>query len=226
MAAALIEADATMKAQAKQIEAMKEDVATHGRLIKADGSLCFRDSAKSLQVRPLDLSPGAERPLAGLSGQDHVRLSGTQGDDRRSQRRDRKGRNAMPDHAEEPVKAGQADRGCRVNRRQILAASPAVCLGAVIRGTAAAAQAETPVMRLFREWQPIADWLNGPEGDTASQPDFHRVNAVRLALEDRMIGEPAQSATDVLAKMVAYTHYGEGDVPPRIWPEARALVAA
>lgn len=52
MAAALIEANATMQAQAKQIEAMADDVAAHGRLVKADGSLCFRDSAKSIQVRP------------------------------------------------------------------------------------------------------------------------------------------------------------------------------
>ncbi len=56
MAAALIEADATMKAQAAQIEAMKGDVEAHQRLAKADGSLCFRDSAKSLQVRPGDLT--------------------------------------------------------------------------------------------------------------------------------------------------------------------------
>ena len=53
---AAIEADATMKAQAAQIESMKGDVAAHERLTKADGSLCFRDSAKSLQVRPLDLT--------------------------------------------------------------------------------------------------------------------------------------------------------------------------
>lgn len=56
MAAALIEADVTMRAQAVQIETMKADVAAHERLSKADGSLCFRDSAKSLQVRPLDLT--------------------------------------------------------------------------------------------------------------------------------------------------------------------------
>lgn len=56
MAAALIEADVTMRAQAAQIETMKADVAAHERLSKADGSLCFRDSAKSLQVRPLDLT--------------------------------------------------------------------------------------------------------------------------------------------------------------------------
>lgn len=55
MAAALIEADATMKAQAKQIEAMQEDVDAFDRIAKADGSLCITDAAKALQMRPKDL---------------------------------------------------------------------------------------------------------------------------------------------------------------------------
>ena len=56
MAAALIEADATMRVQAQQIEAMRGDVTAFERIAKADGSLCFRDAAKSLQVRPIDLT--------------------------------------------------------------------------------------------------------------------------------------------------------------------------
>lgn len=55
MAAALIEADATMRVQALQIEEMRGDVTAFERIVKADGSLCFRDAAKSLQVRPIDL---------------------------------------------------------------------------------------------------------------------------------------------------------------------------
>ncbi|MDO5706065.1 MAG: phage regulatory protein/antirepressor Ant [Paracoccus sp. (in: a-proteobacteria)] len=55
MAAALIEADATMKAQAKQIEAMRGDVEALDRITKADGSLCITDAAKALQVHPKDL---------------------------------------------------------------------------------------------------------------------------------------------------------------------------
>lgn len=41
--------------QAEQIESMKEDVAAHGRLVKADGSLCVTDAAKNLGMRPKDL---------------------------------------------------------------------------------------------------------------------------------------------------------------------------
>lgn len=55
MAAALIEANATMQAQAQQIEAMQEDVDALDRLSKADGSLCVTDAAKALQMRPKDL---------------------------------------------------------------------------------------------------------------------------------------------------------------------------
>lgn len=55
MAAALIEADATMKAQAIQIEDMREDVEAHERLTKADGSLNITESAKNLGLRPKDL---------------------------------------------------------------------------------------------------------------------------------------------------------------------------
>lgn len=55
MAAALIEADATMKAQARQIESMSEDVAAHERLTKADGSLNVTEAAKNLGMRPKDL---------------------------------------------------------------------------------------------------------------------------------------------------------------------------
>lgn len=55
MAAALIEADATMKAQAQQIESMREDVEAHDRLTKADGSLSITEAAKNLGMRPKDL---------------------------------------------------------------------------------------------------------------------------------------------------------------------------
>lgn len=55
MAAALIEADATMKAQAKQIESMQGDVDALERIASADGSLNITEVAKALGVRPKDL---------------------------------------------------------------------------------------------------------------------------------------------------------------------------
>jgi phage regulator Rha-like protein len=55
MAAALIEADATMKAQAQQIDEMREDVDAHRRLACAEGSLSITEAAKNLGIRPTDL---------------------------------------------------------------------------------------------------------------------------------------------------------------------------
>jgi phage antirepressor YoqD-like protein len=55
MAAALIEADVTIKEQAQQIQKMSEDVIAYERIAVADGSLCVTDAAKTLQVRPKDL---------------------------------------------------------------------------------------------------------------------------------------------------------------------------
>lgn len=55
MAAALIEANTTLQAQSRQIEAMQEDVAAHERLTKADGSLNVTEAAKNLGIRPKDL---------------------------------------------------------------------------------------------------------------------------------------------------------------------------
>lgn len=52
MAAALIEANATLQAQAQQIEAMAENVAAHERLVKAEGSLTITETAKNLGIRP------------------------------------------------------------------------------------------------------------------------------------------------------------------------------
>lgn len=55
MAAVLIEANATMQVQTKQIQAMEQDVAAHERLTKADGSLNVTEAAKNLGIRPKDL---------------------------------------------------------------------------------------------------------------------------------------------------------------------------
>lgn len=55
LAAALIEADATMKTQAAQIESMQGDVEAFDRIASADGSLSITEVAKNLGLRPKDL---------------------------------------------------------------------------------------------------------------------------------------------------------------------------
>ena len=55
MAAALIEANNTLKAQAAEIESMREDVEAHGKLVKAEGSVTITEAAKNLGMRPKEL---------------------------------------------------------------------------------------------------------------------------------------------------------------------------
>jgi phage regulator Rha-like protein len=55
LAAALIEANATLQVQTRQIEAMRDDVAALERIAKADGSLSVTEAAKNLGLRPKDL---------------------------------------------------------------------------------------------------------------------------------------------------------------------------
>lgn len=55
MAAALIEADSTIKKQTLEIEGMRQDVEAHTRLMKAEGSLAITEAAKNLAMRPKDL---------------------------------------------------------------------------------------------------------------------------------------------------------------------------
>lgn len=55
LAAALIEANATLQAQTQQIEAMRDDVEALDRIARADGSLNCTEAAKNLGIRPKDL---------------------------------------------------------------------------------------------------------------------------------------------------------------------------
>lgn len=120
-----------------------------------------------------------------------------------------------------------------MNRRGLLTAAPAFGFAGLLAAGAvpAIAETETPVMRMFREWQPLAAWLNGSKGQGAPEALLNRVNDQRIDLEDQMMEEPAQSAADVLAKMTARTHFGEDEMMsaqhlPQVWAEARQMIAA
>ncbi|SIT75316.1 hypothetical protein [Pontibaca methylaminivorans] len=110
-----------------------------------------------------------------------------------------------------------------MNRRTFLAAAPAAAAGGVLP---ASAEPETPVMKLFREWQRLESAAHAAEGD-----EYERLHDLRWENEKRMIREPSRSALDVLLKITAWTGFGEGDLEhdspyiPIIWEEARALVS-
>jgi phage regulator Rha-like protein len=68
LAAALIEANATLQVQTQQIEAMRDDVTALERIAMADGSLSVTEAAKNLGLRPKDL-------LSLMARAEHIRNS-------------------------------------------------------------------------------------------------------------------------------------------------------
>lgn len=119
-----------------------------------------------------------------------------------------------------------------MNRRKLLTAAPAFGFAGLLAGAVPAiADTETPVMRMFREWQPLSAWLNGPDSNDVPEAEFDRINGERIDLENRIMDVPAQGPGDVLAKMLARTNYGEDEMLdskhlPQVWAEARQMLAA
>lgn len=112
-----------------------------------------------------------------------------------------------------------------MNRRAFLSAAPAAALAGP-----AAAETETPVAALFREWRDYSDWLNGPATRGMDDNDFTALCCRLYDMGDQIGRTPATDAKDVLLKLVALSGYGEMGVPgifdaPVLWAEARALVA-
>lgn len=117
-----------------------------------------------------------------------------------------------------------------MNRRSLLKALPA----AVVAGAAPAAAlciadpAETPVMRLFREWE-AAVAAHGAMSDDQHEASDEAYSQI-CDIESEMLREPCQTAQDFTAKIIAWTGEGVHTLPdatdnPGLWAEARALVA-
>ncbi|UFS66560.1 hypothetical protein LO749_18825 [Paracoccus denitrificans] len=115
------------------------------------------------------------------------------------------------------------------NRRSLLKLAPMVPVAAAIGVPAFAAAEETPVMKLFREWEAaMADMA--ARMDVMSDADFVTLDGQIDKLESEILDEPAQTAQDFIAKIVSWTHGGKFSLPkhsdaPEFWAEACALVA-
>lgn len=116
-----------------------------------------------------------------------------------------------------------------MKRREILTIAPAAGVAAMMAGAIPAqADKETPVMALFREWQAATDRLEDlPYDDHA----FDVALIARREIEMKLIETPAQGAVDVLAKVCAWTRFGEcvlldGDCPARVFDEMHTALEA
>lgn len=120
----------------------------------------------------------------------------------------------------------------QINRRALLSALPAAALvpAAALSGEVLPPITETPVMRLFREWDAIYQFQNGETGHLTDD-EFNTYSDRRIEMEDRVLGMPVEGPSDFAAKVVMLTNYGDHDLRspeyyPEFWAEARALVAA
>lgn len=90
-------------------------------------------------------------------------------------------------------------------------------------------QTETPVMRLFREWEAAFAASRAYKGKDEVEAD--RLYDVYIEIEDRMMAAKAETAQDVFAKVWAYTSGGKSNLPDIahpvgevFWSEAKAVL--
>ena len=109
-----------------------------------------------------------------------------------------------------------------VTRRTLFGALPFACAGAAM-AQAGDDPLETPVLRLFREWEAMCAAHDAMPGDIPDEAFYER-----HALELRMLSTPSTCAADFAAKVVAVTHWGGCALDecgaPEIWAEARQLL--
>jgi hypothetical protein len=108
----------------------------------------------------------------------------------------------------------------------LLMAAPAAAL-------AAADPVDTPVMRLYREWEAVSKACDTvgrepetPENDAAYEALLEQQGNIETAL----MKAPCTCAADFAAKVIAWSSCGVYALPdersdPTFWAEARALIA-
>lgn len=112
-----------------------------------------------------------------------------------------------------------------MNRRAFLAA-PAVALAGPV-----AAETETPVAALYREFEAASAAEEAAYQRDEPDEAIEVYSEIRRGIEQRLMAEPCHDARDFVIKIVAYTGFGIFSLPGReegdaLWAEARALVAA
>ncbi len=116
------------------------------------------------------------------------------------------------------------------NRRALLKLAPAALAAGAVPAFAAAE--ETPVMKLFQEWQVAhdAEVVAFRESDTGECAMCDAATDRRVAVEKRLIAAPCEGLGDWALKVIAWTCFGDFSIEDScgrhdLWAEARALVA-
>ncbi len=117
----------------------------------------------------------------------------------------------------------EALRQSHMTRRSILTALPATG-AAIALPFSAKADTSTPVMRLFHQWEQARSGLSLRH----SEEECDRAVDRMTQLEDQMIALPSQNMSDLAAKIVAYSSWGDFGLPGpenKLWTELQSLVS-
>lgn len=106
-----------------------------------------------------------------------------------------------------------------LSRRSLLRASPALLGSGLLTSTALASSTETPVLRLFREWDELQAEMLG-----CSEDDVDALCTTSSSLERRIVAEPSTGPLDLAAKVVASSCYGDFPVEPEVIRESERLL--
>ena len=122
-----------------------------------------------------------------------------------------------------------------MRRRALLKLAPAALVASAVpvAALAAADPVDTPVMRLYREWEAVSKACDTvgrepetPENDAAYEALLEQQGNIETAL----MKAPCTCAADFAAKVIAWSSCGVYALPdeksdPAFWAEARALIS-
>ncbi|MBT0780586.1 hypothetical protein [Paracoccus sp. pheM1] len=117
-----------------------------------------------------------------------------------------------------------------MNRRALLAAGPAALVAAPASALCIIDPAETPVMRLFREWEAHTRIvISACDDHDMPEDEFEELSQRQTDIEDEIARIPPQNLRDFAAKMFARSTGGKMDLPreedcPGLWAGVRDLI--
>ncbi|MFN8681679.1 hypothetical protein ACDP63_11130 [Paracoccus sp. P2] len=117
-----------------------------------------------------------------------------------------------------------------INRRTLLAAAPAALAAAPASALCVIDPADTPVMRLFREWEAHTKIvISACDDHDMPEDEFEELSQRQTDIEDEIARIPPQNLRDFAAKMFARSTGGKMDLPreedcPGLWAGVRDLI--
>ena len=119
--------------------------------------------------------------------------------------------------------SGHAPALSAVSRRSLLRASPALLAPSLLAGPALAS-GDTPILRLFREWDAAEAAANNSDWPLGDDDLDSGVDGIST-LEERIEAEPVTCLADLAAKIIVSTCWGDFPVSKSFTAECEALLA-